>query len=409
MTQEKVEFTNQDGATLAGHLHRPLGRPRAFALFAHCFTCTANIKAAVNIARALTEQGLAVLRFDFTGLGSSQGDFADTNFSSNVNDLIAAAAWLAQAHEPPQILVGHSLGGTAVLAAAPRIESSRAVVTIGAPAAPAHVLHLLGDAQEDIQRSGAATVRLAGRPFRIKRQFLDDVTTQALPDSLGALRKALLVMHAPLDELVSIDNAGRIFVSAKHPKSFVSLDGADHLLSRETDARYAGHVLAAWAARYVSDGGARATTLTQNGNEVVAETGAAGFVTEINAAGHPLLVDEPTSAGGTDLGPSPYDLLSAALASCTSLTLQMYARHKQLPLETATVRVNHAKIHAADCEHCETASGRIDRFERVVELAGDLDESVRQRMLEMANKCPVHRTLEGEIDVLTRLAPKPGD
>ena len=409
MVKEKVEFTNQDGATLAGHLHQPLGPPRAFALFAHCFTCTANIKAAINIARALTEQGIAVLRFDFTGLGSSEGDFADTNFSSNVDDLIAAAAWLAQAHEAPQILVGHSLGGTAVLAAAPRIPSSRAVVTIGAPAAPAHVLHLLGDAQEDIERAGAATVSLAGRPFLIKRQFLEDVTTQALPDSLGALRKALLVMHAPLDELVSIENAGRIFVSAKHPKSFVSLDGADHLLSREADARYAGHVLAAWAARYVSGGEESLTTLTQNGNEVVAETGADGFLTEINAAGHPLLVDEPASVGGTDLGPSPYDLLSAALASCTSLTLQMYARHKKLPLETATVRVNHAKVHAKDCEHCETETGRIDRFERVIELVGELNEDVRQRMLEIADKCPVHRTFEGEIDVLTRLAPAPDD
>ncbi len=404
MPEQAVEFTNYSGGKLAGRLHLPLGEPVAFALFAHCFTCSANNRAAVHIARALTEQGIAVLRFDFTGLGASEGEFADTNFSSNVDDLVAAAEWLGQRHQAPEILVGHSLGGTAVLAAAPRIASSRALATIGSPASADHVLNLLGDAQDEIAREGAATVRLAGRPFRIKRQFLEDVRRQALPVGLKNLRKALLVMHAPLDELVSIDNASEIFKHAKHPKSFVSLDGADHLLSKPADARYAGYVLSAWAARYLSDTRGEGTALRHRGNEVVAETGAEGFLTQINAAGHALVVDEPASVGGTDRGPSPYELLSAALASCTSLTLQMYARHKKLPLELASVRVNHSKIHAEDCEHCETASGRIDRFERVIQLVGELGADVRARMLEIADRCPVHRTLDGEIHVVTRLA-----
>jgi putative redox protein len=344
------------------------------------------------------------LRFDFTGLGNSEGDFADTNFSSNVGDLVAAAEWLVAHHRGPDILIGHSLGGTAVLAAAPRIASSRAVATIGSPASAEHVLHLIGESQEQISQAGSATVELAGRPFLIKEQFLKDVAAQALPGALSGLRKALLVMHAPLDELVSIDNASQIFASAKHPKSFISLDGADHLLSRAEDARYAGKVLAAWAAHYLSDSKTAHGSPELTRNEVVARTGAAGFLTEVNAAGHPLTVDEPADVGGTEQGPSPYDLLAAALASCTSMTLQMYAKHKKLPLENATVRVSHSKIHAEDCEHCETSSGRIDRFERVIELEGDLKDGVAQRMLEIADRCPVHRTLEGEIHVVTRLS-----
>jgi len=409
MTSETVHFPNASGQSLQGKLHRPLLNPVAYVLFAHCFTCTASIKAARVIADALVRKGFAVLRFDFTGLGQSEGKFPDTNFSTNVSDLVAAAEYMAAEHEAPDILVGHSLGGTAVLAAAPQIESSKAVVTINAPAEASHILHLLGDSRDQLEADGRAMVDIGGTPFEIKQQFLDDVEQQELPASVRHLRRALLVMHSPVDSIVSIDNATEIFTHALHPKSFISLDDADHLLSREADAIYAGDALAAWASRYVSapaeqdesDAAAEAAT---------ARTGAEGYVTDLVAGGHPLLADEPASVGGTNAGPSPYALLSGALATCTSMTLQMYARHKGIALDNAIVNVTHQKIHAKDCESCETREGKIDQFVRTIELQGDLTDEVRVRMLEIANKCPVHRTLKGEIEIVTRAADRqPGD
>ena len=390
------------GQTLQGHLHSPVGaKPRAYALFAHCFTCTANSRAAIHIARALATEGIAVLRFDFTGLGASEGEFADSNFSSNVADLVAAAEFLSNLDRAPTLLIGHSLGGTAVLAAAAQLEGVKAVATLGAPAQPAHVQALLGNERETIEREGQATVNLGGRPFQIKRQFLDDLAQQDLPASLRKLRRPLLIMHAPLDDIVSIDNASELFGHALHPKSFISLDNADHLLSREADAQYAAQVLAAWASRYVPliqgeqvlDGGP---------GRAIARTPREGFTTQVNVAGHALIADEPTEAGGSNLGPSPYDLLSAALSVCTAMTLQMYARHKQLDLDEVTVEVRHSKIHAADCETCETTTGRVDRFERIIDLEGELTDAQRIRLLEIADRCPVHRTLESEVEIRTR-------
>jgi uncharacterized OsmC-like protein/alpha/beta superfamily hydrolase len=406
MQNEKVTFENDEGQALSGLLALPETPPKAYALFAHCFTCSKNLKAATNIARALADSGIAVLRFDFTGLGQSEGDFADTNFSSNVSDLLAAVQFLAENYAAPEILVGHSLGGTAVLQAAADVPSAVAVATIGSPSDPEHVRHLFAGAEEALRDEGIAEVNLGGRPFTMKQQFLDDLERHELPATIKSLRKALLIMHAPLDDIVEIDNASELFARALHPKSFISLDKADHLLTREEDSLYAGHVLAAWASRYLDSARAAAEPdkLDTGDYETAARTHTGGFRTEVIAGGHALVADEPASVGGTGEGPSPYDLLSAALAACTSMTLKMYASHKKLDLESATVRVRHGKIHAKDCEDCESAEGRIDQFERELSLAGALTDEQRKRMLEIADRCPVHRTLHSEVKVRTALA-----
>ncbi len=404
--QASITIPASSGAKLAGIVHKPdAGQPSAWALFAHCFTCTKNIRAAVDIAEALCDEGIAVVRFDFTGLGQSEGEFAETHFSSNVQDLVDVANHMAEHEQAPQILVGHSLGGTAVLAAAQQVESATAIVTIGSPADAEHVLHLIEDDIETIEREGEATVKLAGRPFSIRSDFVDDVRSQSVRDGIRGLRKALLVMHAPLDELVSIDEASRIYSSAMHPKSFVSLDGADHLLTRRADSRYAGKVLSCWASRYIENLKSAPEKVRFDPGAVVGiGRGDNGFEVAINADGHRLLADEPADVGGSDRGPSPYEYLSAALVSCTVMTLHMYARRKKWPLESVEVEARHGKIHAEDCENCQATTGKIDRFDRVVTITGDLDDEQRQRLLEIADRCPVHRTLHEEVEILTRLA-----
>jgi uncharacterized OsmC-like protein/pimeloyl-ACP methyl ester carboxylesterase len=345
-----------------------------------------------------------VLRFDFTGLGQSEGAFAETDFSSNVDDLLDAAAYLKREHEAPDLLVGHSLGGTAVLAAARDIDSAKAVATIGAPADAEHVLRMLEDDLETIDARGQARVRLGGGSFTIDKAFVDDVRTQSVRDGIGELRQALLVMHSPVDEVVSIDEAASIYRAARHPKSFISLDDADHLLSRGRDSAYAGHVLAAWASRFIGDpDDAIEPAIHHTGHVVVRGVPEDIFLVAINADGHRLLGDEPEKYGGTDRGPSPYDLLSAALSSCTVMTLNMYARRKQLPLESVRVDVQHGKIHAEDFEDGDSKGGKIDHFDRTIHLAGDLSTEQRERLLEIADRCPVHRTLHGRIRVNSRL------
>ena len=406
---EKIIFVGADGESeLAARLDLPAGKPRAFALFAHCFTCTKDIFAASRIAEALTDHGVGVLRFDFTGLGASAGEFANTSFSSNIGDLLAAAEWLRAHHEAPKILVGHSLGGAAVLAAAASIPEVKAVSTIGAPADPGHVQHLFQGPVEDIETKGVAEMVIVGRPFCVSKQFLDDIGSHKLEDAIAKLRVALLVFHAPLDQTVGIDNATRIFVSAKHPKSFVSLDDADHLLTRREDAIYVADVIAAWAGRYV--GAVEQATLPEltaaEDTVVVGETGDGKFAQVISVGGkHTLLADEPVTYGGTDTGPAPYDLLLAGLGACTTMTMRMYAERKGLALERALVTLKHGKVHADDCAHCETESGKIDRIEREVELLGPLSEDDRQKLLEIADKCPVHRTMHSEVWVETKLKP----
>ena len=406
-----LTFQNAQGRTLAARLDEPAaGRPPlAYALFAHCFTCSKDLRAARSIARALCEKGLAVLRFDFTGLGESEGDFGGSNFSSNVSDLVAAAAFLEEDYEAPALLVGHSLGGAAVLRAAAQIESVRAVATIAAPFDPGHAAKLFKESLEKIRHRGAATVCIGERPFTIQRQLLEDLSETNMETAIHGLGRALLLFHSPLDNAVGIEHATSIFKAARHPKSFVSLDQADHLLTDAADAAYVGAVTAAWAARYV---GAAQSTREQAAQEhgapgehrVVARTKQGGLRTELLAGRHALVADEPADVpGGTDAGPTPYDYLGAALGACTSMTLQMYAGRKGWPLEEAVTRVAHSKIHAEDCAACETREGKIDRLEREVEAVGPLSEEQRRRLLEIANKCPVHRTLEGEIDVQTRL------
>ena len=401
---ERLTFPGAQGAMLAARVHRPLGPARAWALFAHCFTCGKDLHAARRISTALAEQGFAVLRFDFTGIGESEGDFADTHFSSNLDDLVAAADYLRAHEQAPSLLVGHSLGGTAVIAAAERIPEAKAVVTIGAPASPEHVEGLLAPGTEAaIAEAGQAEVVLAGRRFTIRREFLDDLRRHGLDERVRGLRRALLILHAPLDQIVAVDEARKLFVAALHPKSFVSLDQADHLLTRAADAEYVATLIAAWSARYLEEAPAPEPSARRGEHGlVVVRGGPSGFAQEMLVDGHPLRADEPASVGGTDTGPAPYGLVLAGLGACTSMTLRMYADRKRWPLEGVTVRLRHHKVHAKDCADCEAEDGKVDVIEREIAMAGPLDPAQRQRLLEIADRCPVHRTLESEIKVRTR-------
>ena len=406
MPTERFQFTGSEGQQLAAALDLPEREPIAYALFAHCFTCGKDVLAAKRIAVTLAAKGIAVLRFDFTGLGSSEGDFANSTFSSNVADLVRAADHLRETRNAPAILIGHSLGGAAILAAAGQIPDARAVVTIAAPSDPAHVTGLFADRIEDIRNNGESEVSLAGRPFRIKREFLDDVAEHSLMAHVAKLHKALLVMHAPTDDTVGIDNATRIFVTAKHPKSFVSLAGADHLLTNKNDAAYVADVIAAWATRYLDPVAPEQAAVTGEAprNVVVRETRNSKFQQTISTGPHHLLADEPVAAGGEDSGPGPYDFLLAGLGACTSMTMRMYADRKALPLERVTVTLKHQKIHAEDCAECETKIGMLDQIDRVIAMEGALDAEQRKKLMEIADKCPVHRTLTSEIRIVTQAA-----
>jgi putative redox protein len=406
MSTERFLFTGSEGQQLAAALDSPEGAIHAYALFAHCFTCGKDGLAAKRIAVALAAKGIAVLRFDFTGLGSSEGDFANSTFSSNVADLVRAADHLRQTRTAPALLIGHSLGGAAILAAASQIPEAKAVVTIGAPSDPNQVTGQFADSIEKIRRDGQAEVSLAGRPFTIKREFLDDIAEHGLMAHIAGLHKALLVMHAPTDDTVSIDNATRIFVAAKHPKSFVSLAGADHLLTDRRDAVYVADVIAAWSARYLD---ASASAETADDGEaprqvVVRETRNGKFQQTVTVGPHQLLADEPVAAGGDDTGLGPYDFLLAGLGACTSMTMRLYADRKSLPLERTTVMLKHSKIHAEDCAECETKAGMLDQIERVIAMEGPLDADQRKKLMEIADKCPVHRTLTSEVRILSRAA-----
>jgi len=397
--RENITFVNRSEHKITGVLHTSETQPvLAYAIFAHCFTCSKNINAAVHIAEELASHGIATLRFDFTGLGSSSGDFSDTSFSDNVQDIIDAASFLNSEYQAPELLVGHSLGGTAMLAAASYISSVKAVATLGSPATPEHVLHHLHAQMHEIQEQGEAEVVLAGRTFLFKKEFIEDAKGYAI--DLRNLDAALLVMHSPIDTTVSIDEAATIYQQARHPKSFMSLENADHLLTKNRDSVYASKVLAAWAIRYISTAEIESNKLPTQQSKVVSSADTdMGFLNRINANGHHLSGDEPLDFGGTNYGPSPYDYLSTALGTCTTMTLNMYARHKKLPVENVTVVVEHNKQHAEDCADCEKSPKKVDVFTRKIEITGDLTKEQRLRMLQIADRCPVHQTLHNEVKV----------
>lgn len=432
----KIEFPGSNGTMLAARLDLPEGSPSAYALFAHCFTCSKDSFAASRISRALIAYGIAVLRFDFTGLGGSDGDFSNTNFSSNIDDVVAATEYLRDNYRAPTILIGHSLGGAAVLAAAHRVPSARAVATLGSPSDPAHISNLFAQASAEIVAEGEATVQLGGRPFRIRKQLLDDIAAQPQTARLRNLDAALLVLHSPVDQTVGVDNAREIFDAARHPKSFVALDGADHLLSDRDDATFAASMIAAWAARYAFDRSdataahsaaspqtahttpapisARkdaaapvvnpSASVTVDGSAViVTESGPARYEQRVFASGHEIISDEPAPLSDNH-GPAPYDFILAGLGSCTSITIRMYADRKKMPLKGVSVKLTREQIPAADCDHCTSTEGMVEHFRRELTFDGDLTDEQLDSLLVIADKCPVHRSLEGEISITTTMA-----
>lgn len=404
MPSKKVEFYNSEGIKLSAKIDLPLSRsPFPFALFAHVFTGNKNLSSARHISRALTQNGIGVMRFDFTGLGESEGDFADTNFTSNISDLESAAAYLAEHYTAPAILIGHSLGGSAALFASQKIESIKAVVTIGSPSYPEHVTHLLKDSIETIEQNGCSRVNVGGRTFTIKKQFLDDLRSQNHVDVINNLGKGLLVMHSPQDTVVGIDNAANIYQLAKHPKSYITLDGANHMLTNKEDAYYAGTVISSWVRRYVEF--PEELKLKTDKEVVVRLEDEDIYTTDILAGRHSIIADEPGSIGGNDFGPSPYELLNSSLGACTAMTLQMYARRKGWDLQEVKVHLSHAKknVHQDDMQNVDGPKSRIDRFEKVIELQGDLSEEQKRRLLDIANKCPVHKTLATPQEFATKL------
>ncbi len=409
--RKKVQFISGKNQ-LSGLLESPESEVKFYALFAHCFTCGKDIAAASRISRALVCKGIAVLRFDFTGLGNSDGDFANSNFSSNIQDLIAAADFLRAEYQAPRLLIGHSLGGAAVLGVAQHVVEAEAVVTIGAPSDAAHVAHNFALQLDDIEQYGKAEVNLAGRVFTIEKQFLDDIKRYDT-SHIGLLRKALLVMHSPVDKTVNISEAEKIYQAALHPKSFVSLDDADHLLTNKRDAEYAADVIAAWAGRYIihqnSEGkvtGIKGTSpnIKVAKGHVIVEEKNHKFTQHVSTNSHYWLADEPEHVGGNNMGPDPYEHLLAGLGACTAMTLRMYAVRKNLAIKHIKVELRHDRNYQQDCQQCENKTQGIEAIVRDICFVGELDAEQQARFLEIADKCPVHKTLHNNVKVVSQLS-----
>lgn len=402
MNPKKLTFKNRKGLDLAAHLYEPLDQvPIYYAVFAHCFTCSQNFSAVKRISIALSQQGIAVLSFDFTGLGNSEGEFEESNFSSNITDLKDAADFLENTYQAPKMLVGHSLGGAAVLYASLDLPKVTAVVTIGAPAFPEHVTHLFTESLDQIEKLGSAEVKIGGRPFRISKEFVDDLNQKPLENLLKNLKKSLLIVHSPQDEIVGINNASELYHAARHPKSFVSLDGSDHMISKKEDSQYVGELISSWSKRYVLVDKKEGEKYLTDGNQVKVRLSGPGYTTEIKTPYHHMIADEPLEVGGNNLGPNPYDFLMASLGSCTAMTLKMYATRKKWDLKEVTVFLNHDKVHLNDSKNPNEKESKVSRFTRIIELEGDLGEDQRQRLLEISHRCPVHRTLEEDIVIQT--------
>jgi uncharacterized OsmC-like protein/alpha/beta superfamily hydrolase len=400
MKIEKLNFKNKSGFELSARLYLPLDEPpRFYAIFAHCFTCSKNFKAVSNISNTLSQLGIAVLSFDFTGLGNSEGDFEETGFSSNVDDLLAAADFLEKKYEAPKLLIGHSLGGSAVIFAAAELDYVEAVVTIGSPANPKHVKKLFESDIATIKKEGSAKVNIGGRSFKIKNDFVEDLESKNLPDLISKIRKAFLFLHSPQDQIVDISNAAELYQNAHHPKSFVSLDGADHLLSDEIESKYAGELISTWSKKYLPE------EIRENdikGHQVKVRLFGDSYTSEVKTPYHHLLADEPKDVGGANLGPTPYDLLMASLGTCTVMTLKMYAERKGWDLKEIVVYMDHDKVHKEDSEDFDKKGSKVSRFTRSLEIKGDLNEEMKEKLLEIANKCPVHRTLHEDIIIETK-------
>jgi putative redox protein len=398
---EKITFMGSQGFELAARLDKPIGPIKAYALFAHCFTCGKDLQPANRIVKALNNDGIAVLRFDFTGLGKSGGEFENTNFSSNVADLVVAANHMRDTLEAPSLMIGHSLGGTATLLAALEVPEVKAVATLGSPSNATNVMKQFAGDVGTIESAGEADVKLAGRPFKIKKQFLDDIKDQNVLDAVAKLKKPLLIAHSPIDDTVSVDHAAEIFMAAKHPKSFLSLDKADHLLFNPGAAEYVARSIAAWASNYLPDLSDEDMIKLPYGRVAVHPTGYGKFQQHVHAGPHTILADEPKSYGGDETGATPYNLLLAGLGACTSMTIRMYADRKGIDLEDVEIYLDHNKIHAEDCDTCETTNGKIDKIERQIILKGNLSDAERARLIEIADRCPVHKTLHQEVLITT--------
>jgi uncharacterized OsmC-like protein/pimeloyl-ACP methyl ester carboxylesterase len=404
MNTVKLEIENRKGLKLQAYLELPANqKPNQFAIFAHCFSCNSNFNAVKNISRSLSNHGFGVLRFDFTGLGKSEGEFAESHFSANVEDLLDVNMYLEKHYKAPALLVGHSLGGAAVIVAASKLESVKAVATIGAPASVNHVTHLFSHAINDIPEKGEIEVQIGGRPFKINQDFVADFNKTDLPKIIKELRKPILVLHAPFDKIVGIENAHQIYHNAIHPKSFVSLDTADHLLSKSSDSIYVGNMIGTWVERYFEP--EENSMISAEGEQLVGHLNVLedNFTTSIQTKKHSFIADEPTSVGGDDFGPSPYDFLSAGLAACTVMTLKLYAERKKWDLQEVFVYITYSKKHSDDLNIDVDTPTRFDHLQKKLKFIGDLDEKQTQRLKEIASKCPVHKTLQNKIMIETEI------
>ena len=396
-TSLRFSFENASGLQLAAIVDLPILPIKYFALYAHCFSCGKDILVAARIARSLAAKGIAVMRFDFTGIGSSEGSFEESNFTNNCLDIVAATEYMRQHYQAPRLLIGHSLGGTAMLNAAEHIPEAAAIVSIAAPASPDHVLSHFESEVDKLEKQEKVDIELANKTLTISRDFVADLKQHSLLEKISQLRKALLIFHSPIDNIVSINEASKIFVAAKHPKSFISLDKADHLITEKKDIEYIAEAINAWALRYIDADIAEVPKI--DSGEVLVGEGNNNFLREVASDDHAWFSDEPIAVGGDNLGPDPYEQLLSSLGTCTSMTLRMYVNHKGWQVDDIQVELKHSRQHIQDCEQPDKKLCKIELIEKLITITGQLDEKQLKRLTEVADRCPVHKTLLGEIKI----------